>query len=369
MQIHNFLCDLLASTKLLIDNHLFPHQPGLIKSYEFNLGNRAFQLGPEPTSAYALPAAIVSINDETINFGGRRSDLIQQNKIDNINKIPVLYNETNEVAVYVHEEQSVVLFSIAINCESQLQAKEIAYQIKKTLPLFKNINMFEFTTYLEINSSILFDILDYNITTDEVDNLYTKFNHNTGDIEYCFALTYNPLIRLDSVNTSISDSSQSTFACQMEVAYVIQFPQYLLIESENTIESINFSFDVGRWPIVTDPIVRTTTGIESSQKIDRTLIIETEDTSYPSGVIISKTETEVYISIQYTTTDFMMNDDLYSYRFYRFYKKNIYKTDLTPTYVYPDENKIVFVIPLDDYNESYTPSTTNPLYVDFYYNK
>jgi hypothetical protein len=366
MQIHNFLCDLLASVRLLIDDYIFPHNPGLIKSYEFNLGNRTFQIGLEPTSTYELPAAIVNIQDENINFGGRRSDLIQQNSLDNVNKIPVLQNATNKVVVHIHEEHVIVPISISINCESQLQAKELAYQIKKTLPLNKNLNTIQFTSFLEIDQNILFNILNYNILLDQIDNLYTKVNHNTGNIEYCFSLTHNPLIRLDSVSASISDTSQTTFQTQMDIAYIIPFPMYLVIEEYKYFENINFSFNFSNMPIVTFPLTHLSTNENPDQKIDRTLIIDTEDNSYPSGLIINKTETQVFISIQFFKEDFIIDNTKYKYRF----SKNInylkQMQDLVPTFYYEADNKIVFVLTLDQY-EIFKPSTTHPLFIDFYY--
>lgn len=388
MQIHNFLCDLLASTRLLISDHLFSHQPGLIKSYEFNLGNRTFQLGAEPTSAYALPAVIINIQDESINFGGRRSDLIQQNQMPNINKIPVLSltsgssgtigSATNPITVYVHEEQTVVTFSISINCESQMQAKEIAYHIKKTLPLYKNVNIFEFTTFLEIDNSILFDVLNYNVTLDTVNNLYTKVNHSTGLIEYCFSLKHNPLIRLDSVGTSISDSSQSTFQVQLELAYVIPFPQHLTIDEYHTINDITFSFNMNNWPIVMssfDPKHFNQDHIPTNpERIDRTLVLDSEDTYYPSGILISKTETEVFISIQFELTDFVILDTtsdplppVYKYRFRKVTSNNTRDSiDIEPTFEYESDNKVVFIFTLEQY-ELLLPSSSDPLFIDFYY--
>jgi hypothetical protein len=381
MQIHNFLCDLLASTRLLIDNYLLSNQPGLIKSYEFNLGNRTFQLGAEPTSTYALPAVIINIQDESINFGGRRSDLIQQNQLANINKIPVLsltsgtsgasgLSTSTPVTVYVHEEQTVVTFSISINCESQMQAKEIAYRIKKILPLYKNINIFEFTTFLEIDNNILFDVLNYNVTKDVINNLYTKINHNTGNVEYCFSLKHNPLIRLDSVGTSISDSTQSTFQVQLELAYVISFPQHLVIDEYHLIQDINFSFNMNNWPIVMDSsnpthVVRDN---EPTEKIDRTLVVDSEITYAPSGILISKTETQVFLSIQFELTDFNIDCNKYNFRFRKSTKpgKTRDEINLTPTFVYEPDNKIVFVFTLEEY-EVLIPTTSDPLFIDFYY--
>ena len=370
MQIHNFLCDLLASTRILIDDYLFPHLPGLIKSYEFNLGNRTFQIGAEPSSAYALPAVIINIQDESINFGGRRSDLIQQNNYPNINKIPVLFNSENQMTVHVHEEQSIVSFTIAINCESQMQAKEIVYHIKKILPLYKNVNVFKFTTFLEISNNILFDVLNYDIVLSEIENLYTKFNSNTGNIEYCFSLEHNPLVRLDSATTSISDSSQSTFQVSLDLAYVIQFPQHLIIEEYNKIESINFSWNIDRLPIVMIPFGNVFYGKEPNIKVDRTLILDSEDLLYPSGTKISKTDTQVFISIQFYETDFIIDTDKYKFKFRKTVNGFREARDLVPEFIYPSDNKIVFVLSLEEYiSLGLEPSSSDPLFVDFYYEK
>jgi hypothetical protein len=60
------------------------------------------------------------VNDENIIFGGRRSDLIQMSPHDNINKIPVLVNPEENLTLAVHEEQSVVSFTVQMNCQSSL---------------------------------------------------------------------------------------------------------------------------------------------------------------------------------------------------------------------------------------------------------
>jgi hypothetical protein len=366
MQIHNFLTDLLSSVRLLIDNHLFPHNPGFVKSYEFNLGNRTFQLGLEPTSSYALPAVIINLQDESINFGGRRSDLIQQNGLDSINKIPVLHNSTEDITAYVHEEQSIVPFSISFNCESQLQAKEIAYQIKRILPLYKNLNILEFTTFLEIDNNILFEYLKYDILLNEIDNLYTKLNHNTGNIEYCFSLAYKPLVRLDSVTTSISDSSQSTFQTQLELSYVIPFPQFLIINKDYYVENINILFSMPNQGIVV-PTRNIAKKEVLDQKIDRTLIVDTELTGLPSGVNISTTDTQASVAIQFHENDFLIDNEKYSYRFTKVTADPYSASqDLVPEYYFAEDNKIVFILSLADY-ESIKPTTFSPLLIDFYY--
>lgn len=368
MQIHNFLCDLLVSVKLLLDTYLFPHLgTGYFASYQYNIGNRSFQLSKEPNVNYALPSVIVTINDEQTNFGGRRTDLIMRNAMDNMNKIPVLYNETQDLFVVVHEEQTSVSFSISINCESQLQAKEIAYTIKRSLPLNKNLNIFSFTSYLEIDHTLLLDILNFNIPFDTIQNLYTKLNYNTGKPEYCYSLEHNPLIRLDSVTTAIPDSSASTFQTQVELTYFIPFPQYLLVDQKNIIKTINFSFNVENHPIVTIPFTKLYAGDAPTYKIDRTLLIANEDTKFPDSVLISKTDTQVYLSIKFETDDFIIDNSKYKYRFYRNVAGVMTPIIQEPSYFYGDENKIVFVFSLDVYEESLKSNEYDPLFIDFYY--
>jgi hypothetical protein len=365
MQIHNFLCDLLVSIKLLIDNYLFPHKPGYIKSYEFNLGNRSFQLSKEPNVNYSLPAVLVSINDETINFGGRRTDLIMRNDLDNINKTPVLYNETQNIVVYLHEEQTQVFFTITFNCETQLEAKEIAYTIKRSLPLNKNLNIFSFMTYLEIDHDLLLNLLNFNIPFDNIQNLYTKLNYNTGKPEYCFSLQHNPLVRLDSVTTNISDSSQSTFQTQLELTYTIPFPQYLIIEALNLIKTINFSFNIYNHPVVMIPSTKYYLGEKSNYKIDRCLLLQSEETSFPDGIKISKTDTQVYINIQFELSDFTL-DGKYLYRFYKIINNERIFFEKIPSYYYHSENKAVFIFTIEDYN-TIIPESVSPMFIEFYY--
>jgi len=366
MQIHNFLCDLLVSIRILFDTYIFPHKPGFMTHYEFNLGNRSFQLSKEPMVNYSLPSVLVSINDDTINFGGRRTDLIMRNSLQNVNKIPVLYNETQDLYVVVHEEQTSVSFSITINCETQLQAKEIAYIIKRSLPLNKNLNIFSFTSYLEIEHSLLLDILNFNISFDKIQNLYTKLNYNTGKPEYCFSLQHNPLIKLDSVTTTV-DSTTSTSQVQIELTYYIPFPQYLLVDQLNIIKTINFSFNVDSHPIVTIPFTKYYMGDTPTYKINRTLLIQSENTQFPDSVILSKTDTQVFLSIKFELNDFIIDNTLYKYRFHKNIAGVMTPVIQEPTYFYESENKAVFIFSLETYNDYLKPDEYSPLFIDFYY--
>ena len=366
MKIHNFLCDLLVSTKLLFDNYLFQDEPGLIKSYQFNIGNRSFQLGREPFSNYELPAIISAINDETINFNGRRTDLIMRNQLENTNKIPVLYNETRDVGVFVHEEQTFVSFTIAINCESQLHAKELAYTIKRSLPLNKHLNILNFTTFLELIPDFLFNKLQFDIIQDTIHNLYTKLNYNTGKPEYCFSLNHNPLIRLDSITSAVQDSSTSTFQVLLDLTYVIPFPQFLIVDKYYEIQTINFSFNVEHNSPVLVPFTKHYIGLKPNYKIDRTLLLTEESTRFPDSVIISKTPTQAFLSIKFELNDFVIQSD-YKYRFSKIFGDLRDPIIQEPTYYYQEENRVVFIFDIETYNQRLKPELTQPLFIDFYH--
>lgn len=356
MEIHNLLSDYLVSIKILLDQHIFGFKPGFIKHYEFNMGNRAFQLGQKPNVNYELPSAIVNILDEDIYFGGRRTDLIKPNQNMNINKIPVLHNETQQVTLYLHEEHVRIPFSISINCESQLQAKEVSYQIRRILPLNKNINIFSFISFLELPLNILINSLKFNLLNDVIDNLYTKLNYNTNNIDYCYSIQYNPLIRLDSSTVSISDSTQSTFQTQLELSYLIPLPHSLVVNEYYLVELINFSFNTFNHPIVVQPFTKISGLPNPTYHIYRTLLIDNED------YYISKTDTQAYLSIHFNPQDFLITED---YKF-RFRKYPNYYLNVTPTYFYTSENKVVFIFPVTDYNTYIKPELTSPTFVDFY---
>lgn len=365
MQIYNFFNDLLTSVKLVIDNVIFPHSPNLIKSYQFNLGNRSFQFSKKAHYDYQLPAAIISLNDQQETFQ-RRSDLIQQNNLDNINKIPVLYNKTQDMLLHVHEEYSSVGFSIIINTESQLQAKEIAHQIKRTLPVNKNLQLLKFVSFHEIDPFILVNDLKFNLLKDDVNNLYTRLNNSTGEVINCFAMEYNPLIRLESCNSSISDSSQSTFSVNVDLTYNTHFPMYLVCEKLKYIKTINLGWNVGKSSVMMQPF-EYLLGEIPNYKTDRTLIIYSEDEKHLDSTIISKSEKEVYVNIRFELSDFGITEN-HKFRFYRF---NISSNKMEPIYVeepefrFTKENRIVFKFTIEEY-EKIKPIMNQPLFIDFY---
>ena len=149
MLIHNFYADLLLSVRVLFDNFIFQNDQ-YIKRYEFNVGNRSFQMPKDFKTQFEFPNVIATINDEMPAFG-QRPDVSQTISGYNVDQVPVLYNSTNENVLYLQEELVTVPISIIINCESPLQAKEVGNVIRRWLPYNKFIQFLEYTSFLEIS--------------------------------------------------------------------------------------------------------------------------------------------------------------------------------------------------------------------------
>ncbi len=224
MYIHNFYSDLLLAVKVLFDNHIFQNR-NYVQKYEFNMGNRALQLPHDYKPNYEFPNIVVSLNDETPSYGQRPS-VTQKIPGFNTDQIPVLYNQTNETVLLVQEEMVNTPISCIINCESQLQAKEIAALIRRWLPNNKFISFLTFVSYLEVSSDFLgrnkFDPAFHSIV-----NLYTKLNKRTGDIDYCYSLQYDPFIRLESITTAIPDSAQRVFQVSVDLVFMLPLPLFM----------------------------------------------------------------------------------------------------------------------------------------------
>ena len=274
MYIHNFYNDVVLSMRILLDNHLFSSD--YIKSYEFNLGNRVFQLGDYETQ-YRFPNAIISLNDDSPAFG-HRPQVYQQFRGDNTDMITALYNITTDRAIFLQEEMVTVPISVQFNCESQLQAKEIHHAISWRIPINKYFQPFAFTSFFELTSQFL-DRVNFNPNSHEILNIFVKTMQNTNDIAFCFSMRYTPLIRLDSISTGISDSTQRSFATTAEFTYLIQAPVHLFshdIAADPERILINWSFPPE--PVLDDPITigfdREGNGNDEEKKKPKTLRVQ-----------------------------------------------------------------------------------------------
>ncbi len=239
MYIHNFFSDLLLSVKVLFDTHIF-RTDRYVRRYEFNIGNRTFQLPSDYQTNFDFPVVIINLNDETPSYG-QRPDVSQGLLYYNVDQIPVLYNSTKGSILYVQEEMVNIPITVTINCESQLQAKEVANVVRRWLPLNKYLQCLEFTSFLEVSLPFL-DKIYFEPDIDQISNLYTKLNKRSGQIDYCFSITYQPFIRLDSISSTIPDSTQRSFQVVVELTYMIQFPLFLFCDKfPGVIEKIDIA--------------------------------------------------------------------------------------------------------------------------------
>lgn len=251
MLIHNFYADLLLSVRVLFDRYIFQNR-NYIKRYEFNIGNRTLQLPIDYKPNFEFPNIMVMLNDDVPTFGQKPT--VTQNLISfNIDQTPVLYNPVTGEVLCVQEEMANVPITCTINCESQFQAKEIAAIVRKWLPINKFIQFLDFTSYLEVSPQYL-DTNRFNPATQQISNLYVKLNKKTGEIDYCFSLSYKPFIRLDSVSTAIPDSVQRSFQVVVDITYMVQRPISIFNEilPPSTMERINMSINPAPFEPIND---------------------------------------------------------------------------------------------------------------------
>jgi hypothetical protein len=252
MQIHNYYSDLCLSVRTLFDNYIF--KPTTIRSYDFNIANRTFSIDKEFKTQYELPACIVTLNDDHYIFG-ERPNVIQHFGPENQMQHKALINFETNAAITVQEEHVQTNISVMINCETQLQAKELEFTIKRYLPLSKYIQILEFTSFLEVSYEHL-RTLDYENYGHKIANLFTKLNENKGQVEYCYSMRYRPHIRLESISSNIADSSQRAFSVNAEISYLTQMPMFTCIDNiPQSIEAINVIYSrLGNDPISDYPV-------------------------------------------------------------------------------------------------------------------
>jgi hypothetical protein len=189
------------------------------------MGNRSIQLPHDYKPNYEFPNLIVTLNDDSPSYGERPS-VSQKIPGFNLDQVPVLYDQTSGVTILVQEEMVNIPITIVINCESQFQAKEIYVLVKRWLPLNKFISFLTFTSYLEVSDTFL-SRSDFDPATHIIHNIYTKLNKRTGEIAYCYGLQYDPMIRLDSITSSIPDSTQRSFQVSVDITYMLPIPMYM----------------------------------------------------------------------------------------------------------------------------------------------
>lgn len=246
--IHNFYGDLLLSVRVLFDDYIFQRRD-YIKRYEFNMGNRSIQLPYDYKPNFEFPNMIIVLNDD-VPTKGQLPTVTQMLAGFNLDQTPVLYNQTNETTLLVQEELVNVPMTCTINCESQFQAKEIAVLVRRWLPVNKFISIFSFTSFLEVSKDML-SKTDFDPAVHQISNIYTKLNKRTGEVDYCYSMEYQPMIRMDSISTAIPDSTQRSFQVVVDITYMIQMPLYMFSDvAPAPVESMDIQISgIGAEPI------------------------------------------------------------------------------------------------------------------------
>ena len=372
MIIHNFFSDLLVSCRSLLDNVIFSDKKRIdgelktspsnfIKNYEFNISNRTFTLSKNDYKTnYEFPSCIISLNDEQYSFG-ERPNTIQHIPVENINQIPILVDSQTGDSIHLQEEHIQVPIAIQINCESPLQAKEIEFTIKRWLPLNKYIQLFDFTSFLEI-SPVMMLSLEMDFNQREIYNLFTKRNRETGEFGYYYSIRYYPIVRLESSSVSISDNSMKSFPVNIELMYQVQMPIWICSLKNQIIEKINLDFQrFGNEPISINPCRSIFDRNNPNEKILRNLIIpDLED--YDFRTLESIDNSDYIFSMKFNPNDFKLEDN-FKYNFFGI--DGSIKRDVKPILFDRDQNEIRFTFTENEYKNFYKAELTNPLIVQF----
>ena len=254
MEIHNYFNDISKSIATILDTYILTTKRNKITYYEYSIGNKTFQLDSKYNTTFKYPTCVISLNDNQPMFS-ERPVVAQHFSIENKNRIPVLYSEKQKKILYLQEDHEVINFSLSIACETQLHAKDIEWHIRRWLPVDKHINICRFTSFYELDLEYINKCTFYP-SDEQIDNLFIKMNPLTGDSEYCFGVNYNPLYKLNSATTSISDSRQEFFVVNVDLSVFIQMPEFLILENDvSTIERISIDYTrFGYDYIVTRPI-------------------------------------------------------------------------------------------------------------------
>lgn len=222
MLIHNVHSDLLTSITYFLNNYIFNHHHIKIKYFQYNIGNSSFQL--DYKTQEELPSAIVTL--QTITPFINKPYVFHRNMMNNIHKIPVLYDRTKDIELLLQEEMYTIAVTININCDSQLQALEAQHRLMNYLPLNKYLQAYRYTSFFEIDPNFLSKYL-IDVSKDKIENLFYKQNKYTDTFDYCFSVEYEPLIRLNSCDIGIDSSVNSSFQVSCSFEFLTHLPIYI----------------------------------------------------------------------------------------------------------------------------------------------
>lgn len=225
MNIHNIYSDLLLSTTYFLNNKVLRYSSTNIKGFEYNIGNASFQLKYD--TQYDLPAAIVRMESPRKWLGISHPYSYQFNTFGNIHRTTILHNQTKDLDIELQEEMYEIPISITINCESQIQALDIQHTFQQYTPLGAYLNYYEFVSFLELESSI-FNKWMFDLQKDKIINLFYKQNEYTDVADYCFALKFAPLMRINDVSISLGQSNDPSYSVNISLEAVTSIPSYII---------------------------------------------------------------------------------------------------------------------------------------------
>jgi len=237
MLIHNVHSDLLTSITYFLNNYIFSDHHLKINNFQYNIGNSSFQL--DYKTQQELPAAIVTL--QNIMPFLNKPYVFHRNILDNIHKIPVIYDRTKDIEIFLQEDMYTIAVSVNINCDSQLQALEIQHRLINYLPLNKYLQAYRYTSFFELDPNYLSRYL-IDVKKDKIENLFYKQNKFTNTFDYCFSVEYEPLIRLNSCDIGIDSSVNSSFQVGCSFEFLTHLPIYISGPNINWNNPVDYNY-------------------------------------------------------------------------------------------------------------------------------
>ena len=223
--IHNYYSDLFLSLANYFDKILGNDK---IQHYEFNIGNKAFQLNYKTQKG--LPSCIINYN--TSRMEQYYDWFLHRPDMGNHFLIPIVYDATKNLSLYIQEAQYEHSISVIFNCNSVFEMLELQHRFDPYLPLNKYIEVFNYYTFFEIPQYFLNPLM-FDTNRDTIYNLYTKRDSLTNELVEMASVKYDPLIRVDNFQSAGIDTDNKTFTLNMELSILNPVPLYFQIPSED----------------------------------------------------------------------------------------------------------------------------------------
>lgn len=222
--IHNYYSDLLISLANYFDKILGDNT---IKHYEFNIGNKSLQLNYK--SQISLPSALINYNSsqmqEYYDWFLHRVD------VNNPMLIPIVYDATKNLSLYLQEAQYEHSVSVIFNCQSVMEMLELQHKIEVYLPYNKYIEVFNYYTFFQIPQYYLNSLM-FDINKDVIYNLFTKRDTITNEMSQMASVKYDPMIRLNSLSPGGISTDNNTFQLNLDITILNTVPLYFQIPPE-----------------------------------------------------------------------------------------------------------------------------------------